>query len=148
MTSYRFLLKIRGFWKYIWTHPENCVYQSKYSTLPMKNLNKYITRRSSCVNARGIPTTAYQVLHVLSCPCTPAWGTPHPDLAGGIPQVPLAGVHPPVLTWPGGTLSWGTPLPSYFHNRHYELHLSNNLHNSLDAFIYIFTQHYQSFQLK
>ena len=31
------------------------------------------TRQSSCVNARGIPTAAYQVLHVLSCT---GWGYP------------------------------------------------------------------------
>ena len=64
-----------------------------------------LTRKSSCVNARGIPTAAYQVLHLLSYPgggypmpgqgeVSPSWypPPPHPDLAGD-------GVPPP----------WGTP---------------------------------------
>ena len=33
-----------------------------------------MTRKSSCVNARGIPTAAYQVLI-----CYPRWGTPPPS---------------------------------------------------------------------
>ena len=96
------------------------------------------TRKSSCVKARGIPTVAYQVLHLLSCtggtPCwggvtpllgesTPTWGTPHPDLARGYPipaGVPLLGYPhldlarvppPPVWTWLGYIPSgprWGT----------------------------------------
>ena len=37
------------------------------------------TRKSSCVNARGIPTAAYQVLHLLAC----MGGPP----AGGVPLV-------------------------------------------------------------
>ena len=41
------------------------------------------TRKSSCVNARGIPTAAYQVLHLLSCMM---WGTPRPGLMGGYPR--------------------------------------------------------------
>ena len=59
-----------------------------------------ITRKSSCMNARGILTTAYQVLHLL-------------------PKVgyPPAGVHPGQVWW-GGYLRWGTPLrgvpPSQF----------------------------------
>ena len=55
-------------------------------------------RKSSWVNARGIQTAAYQVLHVLSCP----WVSP------------LAGV-PPILTWSGGypgTLLTGVPPPA------------------------------------
>ena len=70
-----------------------------------------ITRKFSYVNARGIPTAAYQVLH-------PRWGTPPPPwqgfpppargrvpevgypLAGApLPQLDLAGVPP--WTWPG-----------------------------------------------
>ena len=61
------------------------------------------------MNTRGIPTAAYQLLHVLSCSrrvprvpplswpgwgysgCPPGWDTLHPDLAGGL--------HP-ILTWP------------------------------------------------
>ena len=67
------------------------------------------TRKSSCVDARGIPTAAYQVLHLLYYP------------GGG--GVPLSwGTHlTPVLTWlrgipsldGGGTPSWGT-FSSYF----------------------------------
>ena len=74
------------------------------------------TRKSSCMNARGILTTAYQVLHLLSCT---RWDTfppvrvppPLPGLMGYPPSdrgTPLAGSG-----W--GTLlagpSWGTPLP-------------------------------------
>ena len=94
------------------------------------------TRKSSCVNARGIPTAAYQVLH-------PRWGTPPPgrgtpqqayppgrvpplarsDEGGGLPEVeypPSRGTHhrtwlgyPPALTWPGyppmcGQTDWWT----------------------------------------
>ena len=73
------------------------------------------TRKSSCVNARGIPTTAYQLLHLLSCTGRgyPCWG--RPSLAGGYPGVPphldLAGVTPH-QTWPGYPLAGpgqGTP---------------------------------------
>ena len=58
------------------------------------------TRKSSCVNARGIPTAAYQVLHLLSCtggtlagvyprvpPSGPSQGVPHP-WPRGYPRVP------------------------------------------------------------
>ena len=45
------------------------------------------TRKSSCVNTRGISTAAYQVLHMLS----------YPGGGGGR----YLGV-PPVLTWMGG----------------------------------------------
>ena len=47
------------------------------------------TRKSSCMNARGIPTTAYQVLHMLS-------------YVGGGEYLPFAG---------GGEVPWGIPLP-------------------------------------
>ena len=89
------------------------------------------TRKSSCVNARGIPTAAYQVLHLLlevgyppagvlppgqSNGGYPRWGTPQPGLMegstqGGVPpgrgtpQSGLMGV-PKV-----GTPSRGTPWP-------------------------------------
>ena len=80
------------------------------------------TRQSSCVNARGIPTAAYQVLHLLSCT---RWGThlsgyppPRPGPTGGTrggvppvrvpPQarsdrrgVPEVGYPPPGQTWLG-----------------------------------------------
>ena len=89
------------------------------------------TRQCSCVNARGIPTAAYQVLHLLSCtrwgthlsgyPPPPArsnrgyprWGTsrqgtpPGPGLTGGgyprwgTPPVRPGWGTPPVWTWPG-----------------------------------------------
>ena len=62
-----------------------------------------------CVNAGGIPTVAYQVLHVLSCPwgvphpcreVPPVWDTPRQTRPGYTPRPRLAGV-PPVWTWPG-----------------------------------------------
>ena len=54
-----------------------------------------ITRKSSCVNARGIPTAAYQVLHLLTkVGYPPPSGYPHPGLMG-VPGVPPC---------------WGTPL--------------------------------------
>ena len=40
------------------------------------------TRKFSCVNARGIPTAAYQVLHLLSCT---RWGTPPPPTSRDTP---------------------------------------------------------------
>ena len=50
------------------------------------------------MNARGIPPTAYQVLHLLSYP------------GGGTPSLTRV---PPVLTWPGATssLDRGYPIP-------------------------------------
>ena len=85
------------------------------------------TRKSSCVNARGTPPAAYQVLAMLLClmgrgyPGTPhhpdlARGYPrypphHPDLVWGVPQVPT---HHPDLGWgtPDPDLGWGTPPTS------------------------------------
>ena len=86
------------------------------------------TRKSSCVNARGIPTAAYQVFHLLSyrggtpsmAGGTPIMGyslSPRPDLTGGTPYLvweypipdwgyPHHGV-PPILTW---DQSLGYPL--------------------------------------
>ena len=90
--------------------------------LPRAIVQKYTktsnlrTYNHNVVNARGIPTAAYQVLHLLSYPggggvlphpwpgATPimgSWSTPHPDLAGGTPSL-ARGVPP---SWPG----WGTP---------------------------------------
>ena len=74
----------------------------------------YHTRNSSCVNARGIPTAAYEALHLLSCTggVPPAGGYPiwtwqgysHPRLDGGTPLSGTGwGTPPPVV--PG----WGTP---------------------------------------
>ena len=63
-----------------------------------------ITRKSSCVNARGIPPAVYWVLFLLSY-----LGTPPPPLAGGgVPEqgTPQAG-YPP--SWPG----WGGTWPGY-----------------------------------
>ena len=74
-----------------------------------------ITRKSSCVNARGIPSAA---LHLgrggRSIPSL-ARGAPHPwlkgtpSLVGGTPSG-----YPPILTHPSlgrGTLCWGTLHP-------------------------------------
>ena len=58
--------------------------------------NSYKPRKSSCVNARGIPTAAYQVFHLLSVPGgTPAGGG-YPIPAMGVPH--LGHPHP---TGPG-----------------------------------------------
>ena len=89
-----------------------------------------MTRKSSCLNARGIPTAAYQVLHLLPKVGYPPrqWGPPQPDPMGdtqggippdrgrpppwpdliGVPEVryPLAGV-PPSQVWQG-VPKWGT----------------------------------------
>ena len=97
-----------------------------------------ITRKSSCMNARGIPTVAYQVLHLLSCTwggVPPGGGTPsldggtlsldrgypHPALDGGYP-IPARLVTPsqvPPLAWPDqGVLHpypGGTPWLGYPH---------------------------------
>ena len=80
-----------------------------------KNVNK--TRKSSSVNARGIPTAAYQVLPGWGTP--PCRGTPLARSIGGVPEVryPLVRAPPhwgptPSQVWPGGGfLRWGTPLP-------------------------------------
>ena len=49
-----------------------------------------LTRKSSCMNARGIPTTAYQVLPLLPEVGYPPAGVPQPGLMG----VPKVGVPP------------------------------------------------------
>ena len=73
------------------------------------------TRKSSCVNARGIPTAAYQVLHLLPEAGSPlAGGTPRPGPMGGGQGylrwgTPLAGGYPPARS-DGGYPRWGTPL--------------------------------------
>ena len=62
-----------------------------------------LTRKSSCVNARGIPTAAYHVLHLLS----------YPGGGEGVYPIPGQGeVSPswyplPILTW----LGRGYPIP-------------------------------------
>ena len=71
------------------------------------HVNSLWTRKSSCVNARGIPTTAYQVLHVLSCT---SGGTP---VGVTLCRHPLGGV-PPSWPGPGGTLG-GCPLSGVPH---------------------------------
>ena len=83
------------------------------------------------MNARGIPTAAYQVLHLLTeVGYPPCWGTPRPGLTGGYPRqgtpslgtslvrYPLFGYpHWVPLTWtslgypPPGPGSGTTPLP-------------------------------------
>ena len=77
-----------------------------------KFLTTKSTRKSSCVNARGIPTAVYQVLHMLSYP-----GGYLPWLGEGYlpwPRGTYLGV-PPILTWLGeGYLPWlgvGNPPP-------------------------------------
>ena len=72
-----------------------CIFTS-YSCA--QNLIHKVTRKSSCVNARGIPTAAYQVLHLLSCT---RWGNPPPQSGLPPPQ--------PGPTWGGGYPRRGTP---------------------------------------
>ena len=45
----------------------------------------HLTKKSSCVNARGIPTATYQVLAMLGggVPCSRSGGVPHPRSGGG-----------------------------------------------------------------
>ena len=80
-------------------------------------INKYfhLIRKYSCVNTRGIPTAAHQVLHMLSC-TGGGGGTPeYPpclDLAGVPSQLDMAGVHPIRPGW-GTPPSWGTPWLGY-----------------------------------
>ena len=57
------------------------------------------TRQSSCVKARGIPTTAYQVLHLLSC----TKGGSTPSLMGGTPSLPAG--------YPSQVQTGGYPIP-------------------------------------
>ena len=59
-----------------------------------------ILTRKSCVNARDIPTVAYQVLHLLSYPR--GWG------------YPIMGYPLPVLTSQGYLIpGWGVPHHGY-----------------------------------
>ena len=77
-----------------------------FQLLVPENKNCFETRKSSCVNAGGIPPAAYQVLHLLSYPekgyPTSGWGVPHlwtgdsPLLDGGYP---IPGQGPPIWTW-------------------------------------------------
>ena len=55
------------------------------------------TRKSSCVNARGILTAAYQVLHLLSC------------TGGGGGSIPARG-YPTLGTHAVGTPPWVPPV--------------------------------------
>ena len=59
------------------------------------------TRKSSCVNARGIPTAAYQVLHMLSYP------------GGGGGGDRYLGVPPPPSGPGWGVGTFGYPLPCW-----------------------------------
>ena len=72
------------------------------------------TRKSSCLNARGIPSATYQVLYMLSYPGggglpIPGWGgVSYPGYPPAVwtcleyPHLDLAGLpHPPVWTWLG-----------------------------------------------
>ena len=82
------------------------------------NLIQNRTRKSFCVNARGIPTAAYQVLH-LGYPSGqvrwgyPRWGTPWQEY----PQARSDGggtrgeVPPGQVRW--GYPRWGTPWQEY-----------------------------------
>ena len=79
-------------------------------------LEVIITRKSSCVNARGIPTAAYQVLHLLSCT---RWGYPSRSgpMGGGYLSCRTPSCGTPLARSDGGTrgevpLCQGTPARS------------------------------------
>ena len=68
-------------------------------------IKAYKTRKSSCVNARGIPTAAYQVLprcDTPSCQGTPPVGVSPTSWLGSTQGIPPSGYPPPVLAR-GGT---------------------------------------------
>ena len=69
------------------------------------------TRKSSCVNARGIPPAAYQVLHLLSYPGGTYPGRGVPILAGGVPTPSLDRGYLPIWTWPGYPLGVNRQTP-------------------------------------
>ena len=73
------------------------------------------TKKSSCVNVRGIPTAAYQVLHLLPKVGSPPAGVPPPPARSDwrIPEVgyPLAGVPP--ASSDGGTQGGVHPPQGY-----------------------------------
>ena len=71
----------------------------------------FITRKSSCVNARGIPTAAYQVLHLLPEVGPPGRGTPPARSDGG---------RVPKVRYPQQGTPWqGTPSPPARSDRGY-----------------------------
>ena len=79
---------------------------------PLPGMWKKLSQnKSSCVNARGIPTAAYQVLHLL-----PEVGYPPPPHrpglmgGGGYPRWGILPAGPPSQVWWGGT--WGGVPPS------------------------------------
>ena len=74
--------------------------------LMIENMSE--TRKSSCVNARGIPTAAYQVLLGGVTP-PPHWGTPG-QVWQGVREVgyPLSGN--PLARSDRGYPRWGTPI--------------------------------------
>ena len=93
----------------------NCqISPEKVHQLSLQNAITIPTRKSSCLNARGIPPAAYQVLAMLGgggAPgsrsvggyLVPGQGVPHPRSGGGVPN-PRSGEYP----IPG----WGRGYPS------------------------------------
>ena len=97
-----------------------------------------LARKSSCVNARGIPPATYQVFHL---PSYPEEGVPHlwpggthlwmwgtSPLTGGYPS--LDGGTPSLWTWPGlptphPQLAGVTPLQVWIDWKHYLPHPSD-----------------------
>ena len=74
---------------------------STQESLPAGNRKSRTTRGITCPNITYLG--GYLIL---------AGKVPHPDLAGGypIPASPSQLAGYPILTWPGGTTSWGTPF--------------------------------------
>ena len=84
------------------------------ATLPSKNSVQ--TRKSSCVNARGIPPAVYWVLLLLSYLGTPppqAGYPPRPDLAEEGGQIPDQGTPQQGNPPPHFDLAWGGTWPGY-----------------------------------
>ena len=98
----------------------NCFFHKKLHRLWIKKAlmwSSKATRKSSCVNARGIPPAMQQVLPMLfylCCPPPASWTWPTPP--GWIwPTPPAAGPDPPPgsWTWPTPPAGPDPPLPPW-----------------------------------
>ena len=78
---------------YCFDSMEFFLHNKKLTVLYHFDTNAY---KISSVNAIGIPTSAYQVLHLLSCTGVGGGVPGTPCLAEGYPRIPLS-----VWTWPG-----------------------------------------------
>ena len=95
---------------------KQCIYDAFFA----RQVNtSFLTRKSSCVNAKGIPTAAYQLLPELGYP-SPPLGYPLPGPTGrGVPEVGYPHQGTPGQVWQGvpkvgyppswGDLAWVPP---------------------------------------